>query len=535
LRILKPVASVLVFGALLCAVQPATAQFGQQGSKLVGTGAVLSVGGVGQGASVALSADGNTAIVGGSGDNSDRGAAWAFTRTGGAWMQQGMKLVGSNTENFGISAALSADGNTAIVGGLAGGAWVFTRSNGVWTLQASLVGTGAVGRSDQGISVALSADGNTAIVGDSDDNSSTGAAWVFTRSGGVWAQQGEKLVGSGAVNEPDPADQGNSVALSADGNTAIIGGPGDNSGNGAVWVFTRNSSVWTQQGDKLVGYGTVGAADQGDSVGISADGNTLIIGGPGDSSSNGAVWVFTRSGGVWTQQGSKLVGAGYPGRAGQGWSVALSGDGDIAIVGGPGDNSGDGAVWVFSRGGDAWAQQGLKLVGAGAVGAAAQGASVALSADGNTAIIGGPNDGDNPQQDSWGIGAAWVFIQSDLTAAPTSGQVPLAVTFRASGLTLPMTYTINFGDGTTGALTQGNCIDMPPVGGHGGVRCFDSAPHTYSAAGSYTATLLNASDSMLGAVTITVIPVGGVKPLPVTPSPPAMTSTPTPERHSLGR
>jgi hypothetical protein len=81
----------------------------------------------------------------------------------------------------------------------------------------------------QGSSVALSADGNTAILGGS-------AAWVFTRSGGVWTQHGSKLVGAGAVGQ---ISQGSAVALSADGNTAILGGPGDNN-IGAAWVFVRD-------------------------------------------------------------------------------------------------------------------------------------------------------------------------------------------------------------------------------------------------------------------------------------------------------
>src|SRR5439155_938 len=84
-------------------------------------------------------------------------------------------------------------------------------------------------------SVALSADGNTAIVGGRSDNSSAGATWVFTRSGGVWSQQGSKLVGTGAVGSL--VFQGYSVALSADGNTAIVGGIADNSSAGAAWVY----------------------------------------------------------------------------------------------------------------------------------------------------------------------------------------------------------------------------------------------------------------------------------------------------------
>jgi hypothetical protein len=64
----------------------------------------------------------------------------------------------------------------------------------------------------------------------------------------------------------------------------------------------------TQQGPKLVGTGAVGPAEQGVSGALSADGNTVIAGGWGDNSGTGAAWVYTRSGGVWTQQGSKLVG-----------------------------------------------------------------------------------------------------------------------------------------------------------------------------------------------------------------------------------
>jgi hypothetical protein len=165
-----------------------------------------------------------------------------------------------------------------------------------------------------------------------------------------FTQQGPKLVGTGAVG---PAGQGFSVALSSDGNLAIVGGPEDNSNAGTVWVYTRSGGVWTQQGDKLVGTGAVGngsvIAQQGFSVALSGDGNTTLVGGRTDNSQAGAAWVFTRSGGVWTQQGTKLVGTGAVGPAGQGFSVALSSDGNLAIVGGPEDNSNAGAVWVYTR------------------------------------------------------------------------------------------------------------------------------------------------------------------------------------------
>ena len=107
-------------------------------------------------------------------------------------------------------------------------------------------------------------------------------------------QRGDKLTGSG---ESGDGRFGFSVALSADGNTALIGGPYDNGNKGAAWVFTRSGPAWTQQGGKLTGSGESGDGCFGLSVALSADGNTALIGGPFDDSSKGAAWVFTRSGG----------------------------------------------------------------------------------------------------------------------------------------------------------------------------------------------------------------------------------------------
>ncbi|MFM6181089.1 MAG: hypothetical protein ACKPA8_06165, partial [Dolichospermum sp.] len=99
-----------------------------------------------------------------------------------------------------------------------------------WTEQAKLIGTGSNGLAQQGMGVALSADGNTAIVGGNRDNNYVGAAWIFTRNNDIWTQQGNKLVGTNALTL---SNQGFSVDLSADGNTALIGGFGDLFGTGA--------------------------------------------------------------------------------------------------------------------------------------------------------------------------------------------------------------------------------------------------------------------------------------------------------------
>src|SRR5260370_18766 len=123
--------------------------------------------------------------------------------------------------------------------------------------------------------------------------------------------QQAKLVGTGATGTV--SNEGWSTSLSTDGNTAIAGGPNDNSNTGAVWVFTRTGGMWTQQGNKLVGTLASGAARQGLDVALSGDGSSAIIGGPFDSASTGAAWVFVLSGGMWMQQGGKLVGTGAAG------------------------------------------------------------------------------------------------------------------------------------------------------------------------------------------------------------------------------
>ena len=119
--------------------------------------------------------------------------------------------------------------------------------------------------------------------------------------------------GGGRPKEQPPL-QGWNVALSADGNTALAGGYVDGGGLGAVWIWTRSAGVWTQQGSKLVG----GILLQGYSVALSADGNTALVGGAG------AALVYTRSGSVWSQQGNQLSRSGTA--AGAAISTALSGD-----------------------------------------------------------------------------------------------------------------------------------------------------------------------------------------------------------------
>ena len=157
-----------------------------------------------------------------------------------------------------------------------------------------LVGAGANGNAVEGASVALSADGSTATVGGPFDNLSTGAAWVYTCKGTVWST---KLVGTGAAGN---ARQGVSVALSADGSTAIVGGVEDNSYIGAAWVYNHNGTVWTQQANKLVGTDAIGSARQGHSVALSAYSQDRHRWRACRQRGHRAARVYARSGGVST-------------------------------------------------------------------------------------------------------------------------------------------------------------------------------------------------------------------------------------------
>jgi len=529
---------LLASTALFCGLATAAhAQFTQQGPKLVGTG------GTGQGVSVALSADGNTALVGGPNDNGDMGAVWVFTRSGGAWGQQGTKLVGSGAtpthiggaftqEEQGYSVALSADGNTALVGAhydnnFTGAAWVFTRSGGGWTQQGSkLVGDGALGGpQNQGRSVALSADGNTAVVA-GPGAIFGGAIWAFTRSAGVWSQQGPPL------SQPGPlyGELGLSVALSADGNTAVASGQNNpNDHIASVWVFTRSAGVWSQQGGVLTGSdaitGSFANFQAGTPVSVSADGDTILLGWAGDNDFIGAAWAFTRTGGVWTQQGPKLVGAGAVGQASQATSVALSADGNLALIGGPADDQHAGATWVFTRTAGAWSQQGAKLIGSGAVGSAFQGQSVALSADGYTALLGGPVDDSS--------GAAWVFVSPKpstsrlaTSADPSlSGQVVTFAVTVTAGATGTVTFTIDGVPQATVPLTSSQTqfsISNLALGSHSVSAAYSGDP-TFAASTSNVVTQV-VNTPVITLAANTVVGLGRSIGLPVTlsePAPPA--------------
>lgn len=366
------------------------------------------------GQSLILSADGNTLAVGAYAESSNAtgingnqtnnsasqaGALYVFTRAGTTWSQQAYikPSVVSGADWFGTNIALSADGNTMaagahgsdIAGGGAGVVYVFTRSGSVWSQQAQIFGSNTGFLDIFGLDVALSSDGNTlaagafgeqsnatGIGGNQADNSlsNAGAVYILTRSGTVWTQQAYIK----ASNTGTGDSFGYFVALSSDGNTLAAGAPYEDSnatgigGNqadnsvmdsGAVYVFTRSGTVWTQQA--YVKASNTGSSDNfGLKVALSANGNLLIVGALGEASNAtgvngnqannampgaGAVYAFTRSGTVWTQQ-AYLKSSATGASDNFGYKLSLSGDGRTLVVGSNGDDTGGmntGAVCFF--------------------------------------------------------------------------------------------------------------------------------------------------------------------------------------------
>jgi hypothetical protein len=390
----------------------------QQGAKLVPDNLKTNGSGSAFGDSVALSADGNTTLIGAKNDNSGKGAAWIFSRTGSTWAQ-GQEIMPTDevtppNSNFGNSVALSADGKTAVIAGeldngQTGAVWVYVQSPTGYVEQARMPSTAVpvtglnAGGADQfGHSVAVSSDGNTAVVGGPDNDGSAGpgnnggAAWVFTRSGSSWAQLGSKL--APAVAPSNNADHwGTAVALSGNGSTALIGGPNEGPGSGAAWVYTR-AGTFTQQQELFPN--PTSLVQFGSSVALSSDGNTALVGAPSDTGgTGGAAWAFTRSGTTWGP-GTKIVPNNSPSGV-FGSAVALSADGNTALIGAQGTTPDLGAAFILTQSHGAWTQQQI-LTGSGEVGFGFFGTSVALASDGQTAMIGAPSDNSE-------TGAAFAF------------------------------------------------------------------------------------------------------------------------------
>jgi hypothetical protein len=426
--------------------------------------------------------DSNAVTVGGNATNNlaaNSGAAYVFVRSGATWIQQGY-LKASNSEagdNFGMSVAISGD--TVAVGApgeasngtgpannsaaSAGAVYVFTRSAGAWTQQAYLKASIVDAGDSFGTAVAVS--GDTLVVGatgeDSNatgvggtqlDNSAadSGAVYVFARSAGLWTEQAYvKASNTGAGDQfgATVALDVDTVAVGSrfeDSNAAGVGGNQNDessSNAGAVYIFTRSGAAWAQQA-----YLKASTTDAGDEFGssVALSGDTLAIGarredsngvgvnpGPGAESDNslgesGAVYIFNRSSGAWTQQAYiKASNAG----AGDEFGTSVALDANTLAVGAPLEDSNatgingsqtnnaatnSGSVYVYTRVGSTWTQ-GTYLKAANTDSDDQFGASLSLS-DG-TLTAGAPGEdssatgigGSQVDNSASAAGAAYVF------------------------------------------------------------------------------------------------------------------------------
>ncbi|MEP7287596.1 MAG: putative Ig domain-containing protein [Chloroflexota bacterium] len=393
-----------------------------------------------------ISLSGTTAVIGAYGKNSQTGAAYVFTFTGGVWSQQAKLTADDGAVGDKFGTAVSADGDTVVIGAYAkggntGAAYVFVRNGTTWTQQQKITGSDTITSDYFGTSVAINS--NTIVIGAPGKSLGTGAAYVFTRSGSVWSQQ-QKLTATGGT-----FTNGFGIEVALSGDVTIITAPGKSSNTGAAYIFTRSGVTWTEQDPPLTA--SDGAA--GDYFGTSAalDGTTAVIGAYRANNFIGAAYVYVNNGGTWGQQ-QKLTANDSTGHDEFGFPVSISGD---TLIAGASENNLLGAVYIFRRSGSTWTQQ-QKLIGNDTVSGNEFGVSAAL--DGSNAVVGDWFHNSN-------AGAAYVFTLG--TGAPvitspnhatfkvgsvnsftvTANGLP-APTFSATGL--PTWATLN---ATTGVLS----------------------------------------------------------------------------------
>ncbi len=372
------------------------------------------------GRSVAISADGSTMVLGSPyaavSGKSQQGSAYVFRWNGSSWVE--MKLAASDGEandNFGGDVAVSADGNTVVMGATGddsgkGSAYVF-RWNGSSWMQKKLTASEGAANDAFGASVAVSEDGDVVIVGasydDVDLNSDQGSVYVYRWNGSSWVET--KITASDGL----ASDYfGCSVSVSSDGNIIVVGAHGDDdkgTDSGSAYVYRWNGSSWV--GTKLLASDGTGSDYFGMSVSVSADGNTVAVGAYMDDdmgSGSGSVYVYRWNGSSWAQ--IKITAGDGVAGDGLGNSVAVSADGAMIAVGSPwndimGANSG--AAYVYRWNGSSY-EQVRKLNAEDGLADDRFGQEVAVSQDGAAVVVGAYWDdvGSNSNQ-----GSAWIFAE----------------------------------------------------------------------------------------------------------------------------
>ncbi len=385
------------------------------------------------GVSVALSGDGQVALLGAQGVSGgvSKGSAYLFSEPSSGWASLSSPTEtlsngsGSNFDDFGVSVSLSYDGQISLVGaqgapgGLKKGAIYFfsPSANNSWDQKAVLSNSSASNNDMFGDSVSLSYDGQTALVGAQGVSGGVhkGAAYVFSSASGSWVLVGTLTNSTGSNND----FFGDSVALSADGHVALIGAAGVSAGlhKGAAYIYAMPSGGWSSSTTPkaTLSVSTGASSDNfGGSVALSSDGQFALIGAPGVSAGakKGAAYIFQEPSTGWANSTTpKATISNTASASGDsfGTSVAFSSDEQFALIGAPGVSGGldKGAAYIYQMPSTGWANTTAPKASL-SVAAGSNfdnlGISVALSADGETALVGadGYTAGDNK-------GSAYIF------------------------------------------------------------------------------------------------------------------------------
>ena len=402
---------------------PTSASAGEQ--KLLATGGAASDV---LGDSVAV--DGNTAVIGAPGDDARRGAAYVFVRSGNTWVQTA-RLTASDRaagDNFGTSVAI--EGDTIVAGAISakvgddefqGAAYTFSRTGAPARTETAKL-TASDGGPNDGLGVSVAIDGDTIVAGaggdDLGDGFSQGSVYTFSRTGTPARNQIAKLTASDGAGLDTLG-----VSVAIDGDTIVAGAhedDGDSTREGAVYTFARTGLPTRTETAKLNASDAGPRDELGLSVGIDAD--TIVAGASGDDRAGlddnyGAAYTFARAGLPTRTETAKLTASNGAEADEFGRSVAI--DGGKIIAGAPlhdvGLSSDQGAAYLFTRTGPAARSETARL---GALdGAAGDNFGHSLAIDEDVIVAGAPADdmGANTAQ-----GSASVFFPS-APSADTDG------------------------------------------------------------------------------------------------------------------
>ncbi len=279
---------------------------------------------------LAMDRNGIRVVSGGFGtDNpsSAMGSVFVYTRTADTWaLEQEILIAGGTFQNFGRSVAINGDGDELVSARTSSGSEAvefWGRSGTVWTISQTLTPSALVG-ANFGTSIVMDLNGLVcAIV--SGSNANQDKLWIFTKSGGVWAET-TVITPTIDASNGDPLE-GFSLAISGDGKYIAIGAPLAETDVEVYYVDQGGSGNWGLQ--QTVTEGAAGISF-GYGLSINCDGTVLAIGEPDDASeAGGSVHIFKRTASTWTLAGSA---AGPSSAYAIGRSNSLSYDGKVLLT-----------------------------------------------------------------------------------------------------------------------------------------------------------------------------------------------------------